>query len=312
VAIEEAPLRRLAARVAALTGARAAPPAWDEFGWHHIPGASAATIALFVVVLNSVNFCFWPSEGEVQYEQLARGLARAAGGPDFTASALARCSAADVARWVPGLHDAEERAARVREVAAVLARDFGGCALALIDSARGSAAALVRTVGDAFPGFRDEALYLARSGARACARQVLFYKRAQILVGDLWGALGRAGGAGGGPAHAGAAFRDMAALTCFADYRIPQLLEAEGVLVYAPALRARVRAKEELPPGCAEEVEIRAATVEAVHRITKVAEVLHGRQLTAVEMDWCLWNLGEARELAGELPPHHRTRSVFY
>lgn len=40
--------------------------------------------------------------------------------------------------------------------------------------------------------------------------QVFFYKRAQIFVGDVYGALG---GQGLG------AFHDMAALTMFADYR---------------------------------------------------------------------------------------------
>jgi HAD superfamily hydrolase (TIGR01509 family) len=304
VAIDEAPLRALAARLAVGLAARPLPP-WDEFGWHNCgPGAGAETVATAVLVINAMNWCFWPSGGAVEYEHLARGVAAAARAGGLTPAALTATRSADVLRWVPGLPDAEERAERVREVGRVLARDFCGSALNLIDSAGGSAAVLVRAVGAAFPGFRDEALH-ALPGAPP--RQVFFYKRAQILVGDWWGALGR--GPGG---HAGAAFSDIGALTCFADYRLPQLLVAEGVLVYAEGLRERVAAREELPPGCAEEVEIRAATVEAVHRLRQVVKVLHGREVTSVELDWLLWNEGEAREKAGALPPHHRVRSIFY
>ncbi len=52
-------------------------------------------------------------------------------------------------------------------------------------AARHSAVELVRLVAAAFPGFRDEAVD-PRDG-----RPVFFYKRAQILVGDLWAAFGR-------------------------------------------------------------------------------------------------------------------------
>ena len=53
--------------------------------------------------------------------------------------------------------------------------------------------------------------------------QVFFYKRAQILVGDLWGAFQ---GSGVGQ------FSDIEVLTTFADYRVPVVLRTEGALVY--------------------------------------------------------------------------------
>jgi len=106
-----------------------------------------------------------------------------------------------------------------------------------------------------------------------------------------------------------AAFGDVARLTCFADYRIPQLLRGVGAMVYAAELAARIDAREELPPGGAAEVELRAATVQAVERL-RGALGERGRALTAVEVDWLLWNRGEAERDA--LPPHHRTLTVFY
>lgn len=63
---------------------------------------------------------------------------------------------------------------------------------------------------------------------------MFLYKRAQIFVGDVWGAFG-----GLGPG----AFRDMGRLTTFADYRVPVVLRLMGVLRYSPALAAKVRGR---------------------------------------------------------------------
>jgi hypothetical protein len=88
------------------------------------------------------------------------------------------------------------------------------------------------------------------------------------------------------------------------------------VLVYAPALAAAVDAQQELPAGGAWEVEIRAATVEAVERIRGIGRGggagAAAAALTSVELDWRLWNAGEALQREGKLRPHHRTRSTFY
>lgn len=144
-------------------------------------------------------------------------------------------------------------------------------------------------------------------------------QRAQIFVGDLYGAFG---GAGLG------AFHDIDALTMFADYRVPVVLRHSlGVLRYSPALEAAVDAKQELAAGCEEELEIRAATVEAVARLqaalarrfggshnntTSSHSLLPGGRPAplAIQLDWWLWGLGEkARETD---PPHHRTRTIYY
>lgn len=91
----------------------------------------------------------------------------------------------------------------------VLQRDFGGQAATLIKQANKSASRLVELVTAHFPGFRDSALY--------DGRQVFLYKRAQIFVGDLWGAFG---GKGLGE------FEDMDRLTMFADYRRVRRLDS--------------------------------------------------------------------------------------
>lgn len=77
---------------------------------------------------------------------------------------------------------------------------------------------------------------------------MFFYKRAQILAGDIWGAYGRRRG----PQPFG--FDDMEQLTMFADYRVPQILRARGVLQYSPSLAESVDARRVLAAGSEEEV----------------------------------------------------------
>jgi hypothetical protein len=60
---------------------------------------------------------------------------------------------------------------------------------------------------------------------------VFFYKRAQIFVGDVYGAFG---GKGLG------CFHDIDQLTMFADYRVPVVLRLMGLLHYSPELQQQV------------------------------------------------------------------------
>jgi len=129
---------------------------------------------------------------------------------------------------------------------------------------------------------------------------VFFYKRAQIFVADVWGALG-----GTGPAE----FADIGELTMFADYRVPQLLLHLGVMQYDDALKRRVVARDEIAANSVEEVEIRAATIVAVEQL-RAALAARGKPLLSIQVDWSLWQKGEdARE---SILPHHRTRTIFY
>ena len=201
--------------------------------------------------------------------------------------------------------------ASLNELGRGLEQAFHGSALELLQAAQGSACALVRLLLQHFPCFNDSCLYTGSASGEV--RRVHFYKRAQILCGDVWAAFGmrapgREGGAGG-QGSCPAAFHDIHALTAFADYRLPQLLRDKGVLVYSPALGASVDAGAELASGGGEEVEIRAATVEAVERLRACSGL---SSLSSVQLDWVLWNAGERLQQQGKLSPHHRTRSTFY
>lgn len=152
----------------------------------------------------------------MEYEHLARGLKTALlkDPHALDAANLANVSSATLSSWFhpftpPQL---EERKRKVKELGDVLLHIFDGKALNLIKQANGSAVEAVRLVLSYFPGFRDHAVYKGE--------QVHFYKRAQILVGDVWAAYGRR-------STGVASFHDIAKLTMFGTY-LPEHYVATG------------------------------------------------------------------------------------
>jgi len=66
-----------------------------------------------------------------------------------------------------------------------------------------------------------------------------------------------------------------------------------------------------LAAGSAQELEIRAATVQAVELMrAEVQRVTQQPLLLSLQIDNLLWERGEA--MLAELPPHHRTLTVYY
>ncbi|KAG8527665.1 uncharacterized protein KY384_007818 [Bacidia gigantensis] len=72
----------------------------------------------------------------------------------------------------------EERIQCVRDAGRILQDQYDGSFLTTLEEANGSAAALVTTLARDFPCFDDS--------TRFEGQRVSFYKRAQILVADLW------------------------------------------------------------------------------------------------------------------------------
>ena len=267
--------------------------AWDTI--HHFNDGTART-AQYLLVLDSLNFCFWPQPAW-DYNRLALALKQTMlKEPErFTAEQLARVTPADVRIMLGDADDIpllEQRAMLLREIGTVLEGRWEGEAANVVQAAQGSAAALVALITAEFPGFRDHAIYKGFP--------VYFYKRAQIAVGDLWGSFG---GKGLG------AFHDLHDLTMFADYRVPQILRAEGILVYGNDLAAAVTSQTEIAAGSEQEVEIRGMTIYAVERLRAELSTL-GISQSSVELDWLLWNIGEARQHA--IAPHHNTLTIYY
>jgi hypothetical protein len=159
--------------------------------------------------------------------------------------------------------------------------------------AKASARDLAIKFAHELPGYLDIAQYNGE--------EILFLKRAQLLVSDLNHTLVSSGAA---------AINKIEELTAFADYKLPQLLRHYQVLTYEASLAQRIDAQIELAPGSEEEVEIRAATVVAVELIRQELEKL-GFSSSAAAIDNKLWQLSQKLDKK-EVKPYHRCRTVFY
>jgi hypothetical protein len=57
-------------------------------------------------------------------------------------------------------------------------------------------------------------------------------------------------------------------------------------------------------------LEIRASTIQVVERLKHVLQKNHRVRCKSVEIDWLLWQRGEA--MRNEILPHHRTLTIYY
>ncbi len=287
------------------------PPEWS--GLHPV-GRDAAETANLVLVLDALNFCFWtvPAPGRRRwsvtygdttydgYWALAAALRRAVerGVPLADAEFLAVLTEAEITDILTGDPGSDPilllhaRLEHLREVGQALLRRWNGSFLMALDQSGGSAATLIEMVLHSMPSFRDV--------VRQRGQAVRFYKRAQILVADLYGAFH-----GQGPG----AFHDMETLTAFADYKVPQVLRHFGILEYVPELEEQLSKYQLIATGSDEEIEIRAATIWSVEYLRQ-ALLERGTSLASYEIDWRLWELGQ--DMPGDVQPYHRTLTVFY
>jgi len=289
-----------------LAGRSTPIPTWDA--GRHFKGNDEETVA-YLLVVDTVNSCFWPPPGEKKWEISYRGknysgyyglavsLKKMLESriPLIDASFLAALTMKQLEDMLAGigvLQLMEERLRNLKELGKVLLEKYRGKASELIAVAGGSALKLATTLAADFSSFRDVATHEGH--------KVFFYKRAQLFAADLHGAL-KGKGLG--------SFSDMEELTAFADYKLPQVLRHVGALDYSPGLAERVDRMVYLKAGSEEEVEIRANTIWAVELICREMKRL-GKEVSASQIDWLLWNLGQDDEFRAR--PYHRTLTIFY
>lgn len=192
-----------------------------------------------------------------------------------------------------------------------------------IKSVGGSAKQLLDLIVREFKCYRDEADYEDK--------RVSIYKRAQILIGDIWACFH---GKGVGQ------FDDIQEITMFADYRVPQVLIHFGCLEYTAELLEHLKKgiyvtvalisendilfyfflEKPLVNGSPEEVEIRCASIYIVEQVKKIVlqnlEQNHPElpliQVNSILIDHFLWDY--RRKYAKELEyiPFHQTVCIYY
>jgi hypothetical protein len=267
-------------------------------------GGDPERIAAFVICLDAINFGsgWFPQlvkpEGRSGYRTVEAALSQhfsARGG--FSADELCAVDTACMTALLgqagagPDVPELMALYAQAwRELGALVTGRFGGSFFALARSARGSAAALVRTLLE-LPLYRDVHRYQEL--------EVPFLKRAQITAADLAVGLG----ASLEP------FTDLERLTLFADNLVPHVLRLDGVLVFAPELVLRIEREQLIRVGSPEEVEIRACAVAAVEQLcARLGE--NGAKVRAMDLDFWLWTRGAGQRY--KTRPRHRARSACY
>ena len=258
-----------------------------------LTGRDRERAAADVLALDAINFGsgWFPTlrklPGRSGYGTVAAALGehRRRTGP-WTASALAATGAPAIAAILG--QDADHPlmalyAASLRDLGRRVAADHAGRFAAIVDGCGGSAVRLARRLG-AWDCFAD----LSHRGSL----ELPFLKRAQIAAADLQRARV-------------AQWRDLGALTMFADNLVPHVLRLDGILRFDPELVARIDREELIRHESPEEIEIRAC---AVHAVELIVAARPGAR--AADIDQLLWERGgEARYKAS---PRHRCRCTAY
>lgn len=300
-----------------------AAPEWDAALHYRATGLDGdERTAMWILVLDTLNFCFWGQGSDPGVRWRVEWRGELVDGYVALVAALTRAVESDVplhdARFLANVDDdtvgailapagvhppiplLADRGRNLRELGrGLIDLESDAPATALIEGAKGSAIALVREVVRRFSSFNDVATW-PRAETGLPGNEVRFYKRAQILAGDL------AGGLSGSPLGE---FHDLDLLTAFADYKVPQMLRKLGILRYSPSLWATIETREHIIAGSSVEIEIRAATIWGVE-LLRQALAERTRSLSAYELDWLLWTQSQA--LPSTTHPYHLTPTIYY
>lgn len=282
------------------------PPAWPE--GFHLQTKDVRKLLDYIVVLDSLNFCFWSQKEDkkwhIDYDGERRGgyFALALAWKRFFETNPKKADFAylqnitfpEFAQIFSGegkLLFLKKRYEILKAVARTIVEKWSGNSERFVLAGSHLAAKLVPLIARKLPFFNDETEYEGR--------KVYFWKRAQILVADIYGIT-----KGVGIGH----FEDLDYLTAFADYKLPQILNHWGILEYSSKLNKKIKDRVIIKAGSKEEVEIRSATVWTVEYLKEELARL-GKRLKSFEIDWLLWNESKRIQMT---KPHHLTPTIFY
>lgn len=260
----------------------------------------------FVFLFNALSFSYWGEpKWTVEYNGkthdgaygmiLALGRAIEENVPILDFHYCSQMSKEDAARILRGTIEIpllEERWNILREVGSVIVKRYQGSVKDLIYEANGDAQKLVALIVEHLPSFSDTSLYKGE--------KIYFYKRAQLLVADIYQLFGGKGF--GNLTH-------VDQLTACADYKLPQILRKLGILEYEVSLAEKIDGKIEILHNSPEEIEIKANTIWAVEYIKEELKK-RNPNIMSFEVNDRLW-LATQEKFAGD-KPYHRTRTTAY
>jgi Queuosine salvage protein len=259
----------------------------------HLAAGTREELSAFWLTLDAINFGsgWFPTlrkrEAHSGYYTIAAGVRDQfeQHGP-WSAEELMATTAAQIANVLgqDPEHELMELFARsLRDLGHHVAATHSGRFAHVVDSAARSAVTLAEHLGS-WTSFADTSRYDELA--------LPFLKRAQIAVADL--------------ARSGVAdFRDLDALTMFADNLVPHVLRVDGILQFDPELVARIDREDLIEHDSREEIEIRAC---ALHAVELIVGARAGA--CAAQVDEALWQRGQDRRYKAS--PRHRSRCTAY
>ncbi|KAL3314487.1 hypothetical protein Ciccas_006900 [Cichlidogyrus casuarinus] len=195
----------------------------------------------------------------------------------------------------------KERLDCLHQAGHTLLNNFDGSFVNCVKKSDKSAQKLLELILENFPCFRDSCTYENKT--------VTFYKRAQILIADLWLCF---------DGESYGEFHDIDTLTAFADYRVPQVLAYFGSISYDSHLMEKLSTGQLLLNGSEEEAEIRGITIFACEKLKektakKLAENGSMEVVNSILVDNFLWDFRRDHvQLIETSIPMHKTRCIFY
>ncbi|XP_055854175.1 queuosine salvage protein [Episyrphus balteatus] len=292
----------------------------SNFSQHELhPKPTDKHAANWILVVDTLNYCFWTPTNYTKYKvngytgyfALCAAINRAMeeGIPitdphyyskidQTTLEYILRSD--DGETCIPLLRN---RVDCLQEVGKILVAVYDANFEKMIKLAKKSAEKLLELIVGEFICFRDTAHFEKK--------YVSLYKRAQILVGDIWSCFG---GKGLGEFH------DIGKITMFADYRVPQVLVHFGALEYTDELMEVLKKDTILENGDRMEVEIRGASINIVERVKDAVLLdlmknhpeLSKDNVNSILIDQYLWDY--RRQHAEELEniPFHKVENIYY
>ncbi|EDV22129.1 uncharacterized protein TRIADDRAFT_29087 [Trichoplax adhaerens] len=269
----------------------------------------------WILVLDTLNFSFWtenPQKFVIRYKEknytgywsLVAAINRALdeGIPlttpqfyaDITTQQFETIFRSETDTRIPLV---EARVKNLREVGRKVIEKFDGSFVNCIKQCNQSAEKLLESITSTFDCFNDVSTFHDI--------QVGFYKRAQILIADIWACF-----EGQGFGY----FQDIEYITMFADYRY--VLAFMNVLTYSDSLMQHLKDGTEIKAGDVMELEIRGSSIWAVEVSSQIQanEDLRQRDLivNSIIIDFYLWDYCKEYRSEIDVIPMHKTRTIFY
>jgi hypothetical protein len=263
---------------------------------------------IFLLIITRTGFCFWNAEKTRWHYTLSDGskdkgqFAFIQAWLDYFNGDISRLDLAKLANLSltefknifqggEGLYFIEERHKYVQFIAEYFLENWNGKIDKFVLDAGHSAEKLLEKLIMALPIFDD---FVEYKGER-----VKFWKLAQLFIYELINEF---------PDHEIGKFLDINYLTALADYKVPQLLEANGVLEYADELNKKIVGKRLIEAGSQEEVEVRSATIVAVDLLYKAYQD-KGGNLKMPKFENLLFMTAKGTKFD---KPYHLAKSLYY